>query len=237
MEPARQKDDAGQSTSATRAARRDSDKRTRARRRPLGRRLSVRLTAAAGALVVIGGVVWAATHGLAPAGPSGSVFHPSPTPAVHERPRFTFPITSAKAATTGRNDPNAAGDAAVEIAGSLSYFYDTVFLSPQTWKEGIPDQVWAIFEPSVRKRARNDTAALTLGDRASDLARLEVKDASISVQVLLDPAGNPRTAVAVTDFVADGALSGGEPVEVTSHASFLLRPVGGTWVALPAWYV
>jgi hypothetical protein len=155
---------------------------------------------------------------------------PTATPTVPTRPPFFFPIKAEAPATTGKARPAAANDSSIEIGARLSTFYDTVFMDPATWTGGVPDDAWKIFDPSIVDRARGDAEAFTMGDRAGGLATLSVTTSKLQVRVLLDPAGNPSTAVAEVDFVATGTTKEGHLVTVTNHASFLLRSTRGLWV-------
>jgi hypothetical protein len=155
---------------------------------------------------------------------------PTTTPTIPARPPFFFPIKAEAPATTGKARPAAARDASIEIGARLSTFYDTVFMDPATWTGGVPDDAWKVFDPSIVDRARADAEAFTMGGRAGGLATLSVTTSNLAVKVLLDPAGNPSTAVAEVDFVATGMTKDGQEVTVTNHVSFLLRPSRGLWV-------
>src|SRR5438552_11187832 len=122
---------------------------------------------------------------------------PATTPA---RPRLFFRIGEVTTDRTGKKAVGVAGDASVEIAGQLSSFYDSVFMDPDTWKNGVPEGAWVLFDRSLRARAREDSASFTLGSRAARLKNLPVETASMSVEVLVDPRGNPQAAVAEVEF-------------------------------------
>jgi len=155
----------------------------------------------------------------------------SATPAtVPNRPPFFFRIGVVRADSTGRDALNAARDSSVVIAGRLSSFYDTVFMDPATWKEGVPDRAWLLFDSSVRARARQESASFTLGSQAASLKSLRVENTSLSVDVLADPRGNPQAAVATVEFKAEGLLVTGQLATITNTASFLFRIEGGEWV-------
>jgi hypothetical protein len=141
-----------------------------------------------------------------------------------------FRIGDVTADSTGRGAIGAARDASVEIAGHLSSFYDAVFMNPDTWKNGVPDGAWQLFDPSVRARARQDSSSLTLGPAAANLESIRVKTTSLSIEVLADPRGKPQTAIANVEFEADGTLAGGQPVTATNKASFLFQISNGEWL-------
>lgn len=201
----------------------------RARRR----RLTIQIAAGVIALALIGWAITTmvggstTTRGGGPGAPS-----PGVTPTVPGRALFFFKVDDRPAAATGKRVPAAADDAAVAIAGRLSAFYDTVFMDPTTWKDGVPDKAWRIFDPPILDRAQGDADAFTLGDATPDLATLSVQKSALVVKVLLDPKGRPDTAVAEVTFVASGKLKDGSGVEVTNHASLLLRVEGGLWFVI-----
>ena len=189
------------------------------------RRLFVGLLIAAVALAGTGVGAWAVITSLKTT-PTGSET-PAGPPA---RPPFFFRIGDVTADSTGPSAVNVARDASVEIAGQLSSYYDTVFMDPSTWKNGVPDRAWLLFDRSLRDRARQDSASLTLGPQSATLKSLRVENASVSVDVLIDPRGNPQAAVANVEFKARGFLVTGQPATVTNTVSFLLQLEAGEWV-------
>jgi len=190
------------------------------------RRKFVALVAVAAVAIAAAGVGgWALiTRSSTTPGAPGA---PAASPA---RPPFFFRIGKVTADATGRKVPGVAGDAAVEIAGDLGAFYDTVFMNPDTWKGGVPDGAWDVFDDSVRDRAMQDGEAFTLGPQAANLKSLRVENGVISVEVLVDPKGNAQAAVAHIEFKARGTLVGGQTVTVVNTASLLLQVERGSWV-------
>jgi hypothetical protein len=184
------------------------------------------------ALVVAGAAVWLATRGSPSPRTGGPGPSPRVSPTVPGRALFLFPIQFRKADRTGKANQSAADDATVAVASRLSTFYDTVFVNPDTWANGVPDDAWSIFDPSIVDRAKKDADAFTLGDQAAGLAKLKVKGPSLFVKVLLTPSGQPDTAIAEAEFVAVGTLDGGGKVDITNHVSFLLRPQDGRWTVV-----
>jgi hypothetical protein len=188
--------------------------------------------AAVVAVALLGVGAWALTHGSSPVlGARGPLGAPSPavTPKVPNRPPFFFRITNQRPAKAGKLGAAAAGDASIEIGARLSTFYDTVFMDPTTWAKGVPETAWTLFDPSVRDRAMAAASAFTLGDQAASLAKLSVTTSSLTVKVLLDPAGQPAAAVTQVEFAATGQLEDGQMVKVTSEGSLLLRLEAGRW--------
>ena len=143
-----------------------------------------------------------------------------------------FPLSNTAAVATGKRSAAAARDAATEIQTTLSAFYDAAFMDPRTRKQGLSPGAWNAFARSIRERARKDAASLTLGEPASRVDALSITDASLSVRVLLDPKGSPDAAIATVVFEASGTLIGGEPVQVSNRASFLLKPIDGRWLVV-----
>jgi hypothetical protein len=143
-----------------------------------------------------------------------------------------FPLSNTPAVATGKRNAAAARDAATEIQTTLSAFYDAAFMDPRTRKQGLSAGAWNAFAPSIRQRARKDAASLTLGEPGSRVDELSITDASLSVRVLLDPKGSPNAAIATVVFEASGTLIGGEPVQVSNRASFLLQPIDRRWLVV-----
>ena len=102
-------------------------------------------------------------------------------------------------------------------------------MDPATWKGGVPDKAWKIFDPSILDRAQGDAEAFTMGDPPPDLATLSVQKSALVVKVLLDPKGRADAAVAEVTFVASGKLKDGTGVEVTNRVSLWLQVEEGLW--------
>ncbi|MGH2557238.1 MAG: hypothetical protein ACRDHO_16230 [Actinomycetota bacterium] len=131
-----------------------------------------------------------------------------------------------------RRNAAAARNAATAIQSTLSGFYDAAFMDPETWKQGFPPDAWKAFAAPLRKQAKADADALTLGEAAASIERLSVTNASLSVRLLIDPRGRPTAAFATVVLDASGTATGGEPVLVTNRATFLLRPSGRRWLVV-----
>jgi hypothetical protein len=161
----------------------------------------------------------------------GGAGGPSPgvSPTVPGRPPFFFRVKEASSAVTGKPGKGAGDDASIEIAGRLSAFYDTVFMDPNTWAHGLPDDAWTIFDADIVDRAQGDADAFTLGGPMPELTKLTVTTSSLDVRVLLDRSGDPNAAAADVEFAAVGTLANGTMVNVDNHVTFFLRPKGGLW--------
>jgi hypothetical protein len=155
----------------------------------------------------------------------------SPPTTLPPRQAFSFTDVQVRSVpVAGRDGSNEAARGAGEAAaGVLSAFYDRAFFDPATWPRGVPDEAWEAFDPAVLERAQRDVASFSLGDAGPDLASLEVTEAELIIQVLLDANGHAQAAFADVVFEADGVVHDGRAVEVRSRATYLLRPTDGAW--------
>jgi hypothetical protein len=200
-------------------------------RSALRRRRLIWIAAAVVALALAGLAFWLLTNGSTPSIPAESpAATQTASPTIPVRPAFVFSVRPRQPAATGKLKRGAADDASIEIGARLSAFYDAVFMDPNTWKNGVPKDAWAIFETSAGNQAKKDADALTLADQVPDLTNLSVSESSLAVKVLLDPAGKPYAAAAQVDFIAVGTLQSGGTVTVTNHAAFVLQLEGGQWL-------
>jgi hypothetical protein len=120
-------------------------------------------------------------------------------------------------------------DEADQIRKRLSRLYDTGFMDPDTWEEGLPEDIWQGFTKDAAARATANPGALTLG-RQPQLERLEVESSELALNVLFDGKKRPVAIVAGVTFRASGELTDESPVVVKSDAQFLFRLVSGRWV-------
>jgi hypothetical protein len=192
-----------------------------------------------GSAAVIGVVIFAMTSGggsSQTATPSPATGLPtasaSPTPLPPPRTPFAFSTWHANPVKTEKSNRAAAEVAAADMAQRLSAFYDTMFVDPATWKDGIPSSAWDLFDSATAKQAKRDVDSLTLGDQASQIATLTAGDSSLTFTVLLDPRGEPDSAVAAVTFTATGTLVDGTAIEVDASATYLFDQQAGTWVVI-----
>jgi hypothetical protein len=143
-----------------------------------------------------------------------------------------LPLAKTSTVALQRRNAAAARNAATAIQSTLSGFYDAAFMDPGTRRQGLPSGAWEAFAKGLRKRARADADALTLGEAAASIERLSVTNASLSVRLLIDPRGRPTAAFATVVLDASGTGSGGETVLVSNRATFLLRPSGRRWLVV-----
>ena len=150
----------------------------------------------------------------------------------HESPRtrFQFADPSIKlTAVAGKPTAASVRKQAEEIRSQLSAFYDAAFLEPETWQNGLPDDIWTGFTKGAAAKAAADAGALTLG-RQPRLVTLEVESSSLVLHVLLDGKKRPTAIVARAMVHAAGSLADHSTVDVASDAEFLFRPVSGRWM-------
>jgi hypothetical protein len=192
-----------------------------------------------GIVVIVGVVIFVMTsgggssHTVAPSPVTGlPSVSASPTPPPPPRTPFAFAAWSVDPVKTETSNRPAAEAAASDMAERLSSFYDTTFMDPATWNDGLPDSVWGLFDATTAKQAKKDQDSLTLGDDASQIATLTAGNSSLTFTVLLNPAGKAESAVATVSFSATGTLVDGTAVEVSNSATYLFDQQGGTWVVI-----
>ena len=194
------------------------------------RRLILWIGLGVGGAALVAGIVIAAFLGVG-GPPTRAARSPTPSPAIVPA-RIPFQFTLHRVTTTSfteRNAPKAARNAAERIRVVLSDWYDAAFADPAEWKDGPAPSAWSAFSRPVIGRAKRDRQALSLG-RVAGLTVLEPTGSKLNVRVLLDPSLKTLGAVAYVTFDAAGKLTGGDLLEVTNTARFILRPVANHWV-------
>jgi hypothetical protein len=152
------------------------------------------------------------------------------SPSAPPRAAFVLPLAKTSTVALRKRNAGATRNAVTAIQTTLSGFYDAAFMDPKTWKEGLPSGAWEAFVEGLRDQAKADAGALTLGEAAATMERLDVTNASLSVRLLLDPKGRPTAAFATVVLDGSATLAGDEPVIVSNRATFLMRPSGGQWL-------
>ena len=152
-----------------------------------------------------------------------------------ETPEFEFRLRGTEAIQTSPEEAEgsqaAAEAAADEIALTMSRMYSLAYLDPANWRAGVYEPVLEFFAADARQSASEDGGALTLGpDAGQRFVEVLPQGGNLEVQVLLDPAGEPFTAVARTKFAARADGSDGTGTVVTSRGHYFLS-IGdeGTW--------
>jgi hypothetical protein len=118
------------------------------------------------------------------------------------------------------------------IAQSLSAFYDQAFANPASWKDGMPEEAWAMFDDSVRDRAQREAGSFTPNTTGVNLVRMDVTTSKLTVKVLVGLTGQPQAAFAKVGFKGTGQLQGGQEVKVDNAVTFLFRPIGKQWLVV-----
>jgi hypothetical protein len=193
--------------------------------------LAVLLVGGIVALLSFGGEGTSVTEPNPSAGPATTPAG-SPSPGPPARPPLFFRIDKVVPVRTDKPNRQAAQDAAIEIAGRLSAFYDTAFLDPDVWDQRLPVTAWVMFDRSVVGKAKDDASSLTLQGSTEGLASLDAGETSLTITVLLDPAGRPDSAFADVDFAASGSLTDGQAIGVTNTATYLFELVDGEWMVV-----
>lgn len=182
-------------------------------------------------LVVVVGVAAALIlllHGKSGPGPGPSTV-PSSGPTVGN---FAFTVKQVKAVPTGvvAGTQQKANAAARSIEHTMDALYFTGFLDPNAWQQGDYGAVWKLFVRGAQKQAKKDEGTLTLGANAgSKFSSVTAGDSTAIVRVLLDPRGNPATAVVTVHFVATAKATDGTTAAIASSGDFFLTPAGKAW--------
>ena len=167
----------------------------------------------------------------APTTPPTTQPPPSPTPTLPPREPFAFGITSLGTTSLGDRVVGAR-DAALGVRATLSGFYDTAFVNPKTFRDGIPGSIWQAFAPWVVPRARQDIPALTLGSVTRKVNNVKVVGARLDIRVLGNSDGVPYAAYAVVAFEGRGSMKNKDRLKVSNGGRYFLRSVGGRWLIL-----
>jgi hypothetical protein len=184
------------------------------------------------AALSIAGVTFLLTNRAAT--PKKAAQPPASSPSAPPRQPFLLPDPTITVSLLGQAKSwQAATPLAGQIQTDLSTFYDQAFVDPHTWAAGVPAAAWSIFAPDVQSRAQGDADSLTIGSQSIHaVTGLTVTTATLSIRVLLDRAGRPRLASADVTFDATGTATGGAPLTITNHATFVFRDVSGQWLVV-----
>jgi hypothetical protein len=165
--------------------------------------------------------------------PGTSTTTPTASPPAPPRISFAFKVDVLRAPTLKTRPAfGVARRTANTIALSLSAFYDRAFADPASWKDGVPQKTWAMFDDSVRDRAQSEAGSFTPNSTGVGLSRLDVTTSKLVVTVLVGPTGHPQAAFAKVVFQATGQVAGGQEVKVDNAATFLFRPIGKQWLVV-----
>jgi hypothetical protein len=161
--------------------------------------------------------------------PSGSDAIP-PTAGV-----FSFHIDPPQALVTAAgasaDKANKAAKPAASAAEKIVHdFYVRAYLDPTQWTGGAYANTFDAFSAGAKAQAMKQLDVMTAGTAASDtFSSIKEKEAHLKEKVLMDPAGQPNSVVAVVTFEATAALKDGTSGTLTSQGQYILEKVGSGW--------
>ena len=166
------------------------------------------------------------------------------TAAVSTSPVAGFQFVDVKSepiATTAGADQKKTTKAALPIASlvtqQLNTLYGQGFLNPADWQQNKYDSALVVFDDGALTEAQQQldvlTAGTTAGSTYSSITFVKTgsgsNQASLKVQVLLDKANRPVSAVGIVKFSATAKGKDGSTVILKSQGQYIFRDIGGTW--------
>jgi hypothetical protein len=143
-----------------------------------------------------------------------------------------FDLKQVTASTIGSpRDPDGPAEKAAEgVRDSLAQYFEQAFLTQENWDKADYAAAWASFVPESRQAAASDESLLTLGPEApGTYSAVGFDKGDVTVEVLVDQQGKPRSAIAGVHFNATAKEQGGGTMAVRSVGRYFLRPEGPDW--------
>jgi hypothetical protein len=140
-------------------------------------------------------------------------------------------ITNTK--TDQKKANNAIQPVASHVAEQMNALYGEGFLNPSNWQAGTYDTALAVFDDGsgARSKAEEKLSVLTAGPDAGTTYSSIVKgDTKLLIQVLVDPAMKPASAIGTAWFTATAEGKDGSLTTIRSKAEYSFRDVAGTWM-------
>lgn len=178
--------------------------------------------------IVVGLLVVAAV--LVYIGSRGGTGGPRVLTKDEEPVTFAFATKSFKPIFEGKRPQQAAIAAERSaIEAMFTAYYLKAFVDPGAWKDPTFAEQAALFTPEARASFAKDVAALTIGDGARDVTKVNPSATSLTTSVYFDRAGTPTYAVAAVSFKAR-AVGIGDTIDLVQSATYRLQKTGSTWV-------
>ena len=187
-----------------------------------------------GALALIAGLVVVLTGG------SDSPLIPGNSPATS--PTFAFEVTRTVPVTTVLLKPEesppdlqkslqAAKPATANAEKTMHALYSNAFLVPENWTNDSYEDVFTAFAAPARVRAIQQIDVLTAGSAAGETySAIEPAKATMRTKVLLDPKGQPASAVSTVTFTADATLKDGSgTMTIVSKGQYVFEKTARGW--------
>ena len=148
-------------------------------------------------------------------------------------PPFDFIVKPATAIPTAPDaDATALSASATEVAQEITPMiddlYTNAYLDPSNWRHDDYEEVFTAFAPDAAATAEQSLETLTLGATAGDVFdTVDPGKSKLSYQVLLDPDGEPDTAVVSVIFRATAERKNGTYLAIVSEGEFFLGQIDG----------
>jgi hypothetical protein len=110
----------------------------------------------------------------------------------------------------------------------LNDVYDAGFVTKSRWEKGAFTSVFQHFAEVAAEQAQEDLPELTLGPEALRLQSVKPEKGVLTIDFLMNKQ-EPLAAIAETEFLANGRLSGGGNLAVSHKGKFFLRLIDGAW--------
>ncbi len=158
-------------------------------------------------------------------------------------PTFAFQVAKTVPVTTVLQQPNgnppdakksaeAATPAAANIQKSLHAFYSNAFLAPDNWTNGTYADAFGSFSAQAQAQGMKQIDVLTAGTDAGDTySDIQPAKATMKTRVLLDPKGEPYSAVSTVTFAVDATLKDGTGTErLLSNGQYIFEKGPEGWM-------
>lgn len=195
---------------------------SRSRRRARQQRL---LRTGAGVVVLIG-IAAVAVSLLG----GGDAADDLPTPDVSFAATFTG---------YGEKDPakpqvDEQGEAIVAL---LDGWYQRAFVNVEDFGDGTFPEVAALFDEAARTSFTEDIDALTIGEAAEEVARVEPDEATAAISIYFEDGAEPVYATAKVAFTATASMKDDSalPLKIDQEVTLFLTHADGTWL-VSTWY-
>jgi hypothetical protein len=148
-------------------------------------------------------------------------------------PPFDFIVKPAAAIPTAPDADETALSAsadgvAQEITPMIDDLYTNAYLDPSNWRHDDYEEVFTAFAPHAAATAEQSVETLTLGATAGNVFdTVEPGKSKLSYQVLIDPDGEPETAVVSVIFRATAERKNGTYLAIVSEGEFFLGQIDG----------
>ncbi len=199
-------------------------------KKPIPKRL-VWIGAGVAALVVVGVVLFLVFNKDDTDGSVTVSQSPSATGFQFDEAKALALITNTK--TDQKKANNAIQPVASHVAEQMNTLYGEGFLNPGNWQADTYDNALAVFDDGsgARSKAEEKLEVLTAGaDAGTTYSSIVKGDSKLLIQVLVDSAMKPASAIGTAWFTATAQGKDGSLTTIRSKAQYIFRDVAGTWM-------